>query len=306
VLAHRVAPLPYLIRALGDRFAVYLHFDARADMAGIDLPPQVTAIPRRPVHWGGWSMMQATLDLMEAARDHDVLALVSGDSIPLLLPDALHDALAEPGPERIDLVEVANDPALAGQPREASIARHGWEQPWRFHNFVHWDDSLLNPFGAAETTRHYGLPPDKADWLRGATQRLVAEALAGLAPRPKLFPRLFYGSQWWALSGATVAALLPELRRPEVEAFFRFFAVPDEHMVHTVLATIRPGLATRRTPVWRAPGGGMLDLASLRRARAQGPDCLFARKFDPAQSPRLAAALAPPARPSKPAPDGPP
>jgi hypothetical protein len=288
ILAHRVAPLHFLLRALGDRFAVYLHFDARADAAGLDLPPHVIPIARRPVHWGGWSMMQATLDLMAAARDHDVLALVSGDTIPLLPPDALHDALASPGPDRIDLVEVQNDPSLAGQPRETSVARYGWEQPWRFHNFVHWDDPLLNPFGSEETARHYGLPSDTANWLRGTTQRLVAEALAALPPRPALFSRLRYGMQWWALTGETVATLLPALHAPEVAAYFRFFPVPDEHMIQTMLIALQPDRRARPAPMWqrRSPA---LDLAALRDSQAAG--ALFARKFDADATPEVAAAI---------------
>jgi hypothetical protein len=288
VLAHRLAPLPFLLRALGGRFRVFLHLDAESDAAGLVLPGHVTAIARRPVHWGGWSMMEATIALMEAAQGHDVLALVSGDALPLLAGEALEAALADGGADRIELVEVADDPSLAGQGREAAIALHGWEQPWRFQNHVHWDDRLLNPFGAEETARHFGLAPGMADWLRGEAQRLVGEALAALPPRPRLFPGLRYGSQWWALGGGTVAALLPELRRAEVREYFRFLPVADEHMVHTVLAALRPGVATRPGPMWRAPAG--LDAAGLAAARAEG--LLFARKFDPDAAPALAEALA--------------
>lgn len=285
VLAHRLAPLPYLLRALGDRFDVFLHLDAETDAAGLALPGCVTMVERRAVHWGGFSMMQATLDLMAAAREHDVLALVSGDALPLLAPEALHAALVEDG-ERIELVAVPDDPALAGLPREAAVAKHGWEQPWRFHNFVHWDDRLLNPFGAGEAARHFGLAGDTADWLRGEAQRLVGEVLGALPPRPRLFPRLLYGSQWWALSGQTAAALLAEMGRAEVQAYFRFFPVPDEHMVHTVLGMLQPGLVPRPSPMWR---GAVLDAAGMERARAEGH--LFARKFDPAAAPALARAV---------------
>jgi hypothetical protein len=289
VLAHRVAALQCLLDALDGRFAVFVHLDAETDAAGLRLPAHARLIaPRIAVHWGGWSMMAATIALLHAARGHAAMALVSGDSLPVLPPAALEAALLDGGPDRIDLTEVPADPSLAGMAREAAAARDGWEQPWRFQNFVHWDDRLLNPFGAAETAGHFGLAPQQADWLRGEAQRLVGEALAALPPRPALFPRLFYGAQWWALRGATVERLLPELARPEVLAYFRFLPVPDEHMVQTVLGNMAPH-ATRRAPVWHAPTP--LDVAALRGARAVREGVLFARKFDPALAPEVAGAV---------------
>lgn len=164
VLAHRVAALQCLLDALDGRFAVFVHLDAETDAAGLRLPGFARLVePRIAVHWGGWSMMAATLALMRAARGHAVMALVSGDSLPAVPLDALEAALLDGGPDRVDLIEVADDPSLAGQPREAAVARHGWEQPWRFHNFVHWDDRLLNPFGAAEAASHFGLEERRAD-----------------------------------------------------------------------------------------------------------------------------------------------
>ncbi len=173
----------------------------------------------------------------------------------------------------------------------SSFARHGWEQPWRFHNFVHWDDRLLNPFGAADTVRHYGLRPDRADWLRGDAQRLVGEALARLPARPRLFPRLLYGAQWWALRGDTVEALLPALQQAEVQDYFRFFPVCDEHMIHTVLGNLRD-VPTRRTPMQATAPGTRLDAALLRRIGADHPGALFARKFNPALAADVTAAIA--------------
>jgi hypothetical protein len=289
VLAHRVAALQCLLDALDGRFAVFVHLDAETDAAGLHLPAYARMIePRIAVHWGGWSMMAATLALMHAARGHAVMALVSGDSLPAVPRDALAAALLDGGPDRVDLIAVANDPSLAGIPREVAVARHGWEQPWRFHNFVHWDDRLLNPFGAAEAAAHFGLAGRHVDWLRGEAQRLVTEALAALPPRPRLFQRLYYGAQWWALGGDTVERLLPELERDEVRRYFRFFPVPDEHMVPTVLGNL-PGVATRPGPMWHAPAP--LDADALRAARAVRPGVLFARKFDPALAPDVARAV---------------
>lgn len=289
VLAHRVATLQCLLDALDGRFAVFVHLDAETDAAGLRLPDFARMVePRIAVHWGGWSMMAATLALMQAARGHAVMALVSGDSLPAMRLDALEAALLDGGPDRVDLIEVADDPSLAGMPREAAVARHGWEQPWRFHNFVHWDDRLLNPFGAGETAAHFGLEARRADWLRGEAQRLVGEVLAALPPRRRLFRRLFYGAQWWALSGETVERLLPRLERAEVRGFFRFFPVPDEHMVPTVLGNMAR-VKARPGPMWHAPAP--LDAAALRGARRVRPGVLFARKFDPALAPDVAQAL---------------
>jgi hypothetical protein len=290
VLAHRVAPLQCLLDALGPRFAVFVHLDAETDAAGLRLPAHARMVePRIAVHWGGWSMMAATIALLHEARGHAAVALVSGDSLPVLPAEALEAALLDGGADRIDLTEVPSDPSLAGMAREAAASRDGWEQPWRLQNFVHWDDRLLNPFGAAETAAHFGLAPPQADWLRGEAQRLVGEALAAVPPRPALFARLFYGAQWWALRGETVERLLPELARPEVLAYFRFMPVPDEHMLQTVLGNMAPP-ATRRAPVWHAPAP--LDAAALREAPAVREGVLFARKFDPALAPEVARAAA--------------
>jgi hypothetical protein len=247
VLAHRTAPLQALVDAIDDRFRLFIHLDVRCADRDLVLPRHARLIaPRRAVFWGGWSMMQATLDLMRAARDCDRLALVSGDTLPVLVPDALHAALADRAREYVELLPVVNDPALAGMPRAEAVRRYGWEQPWRFHNFVHWDHVLLNPLTAAAAARHYDVAPPQMDWIRGDVQRLVQDALAALPTRPRLFGSFWYGAQWWALTGETVAGLLTQLERPEVAAWFRHFPVPDEHMVQTVL-----GADPRR-----AAGGG--------------------------------------------------
>lgn len=306
VLAHDPVPLQFLLDAMDPRFAVFIHLDAKCDDAAIAtlrLPPRARLIARRlPVFWGGWSMMQATLALIEtalAAGPFARLALISGDALPVRPPDALLAALCADGVEHIEVLDVQDDPTLAGAPMQQSIDRHGWVQPWRFQNAVHWDHLLLNPLAAEAAAAHFGVPRERMDWIRGEAQQAVAGLLAELPRRPPLFRRLCYGAQWWALSRPLLSALLPTLRRPEVTAYFRHMQAPDEHMIQTVLGN-RPDLLHGRvlagTPMFadharRAAGQDWLDVEAFRGAAGQGGQILFARKFRPDAAPDVAAAI---------------
>jgi hypothetical protein len=304
VLAHRPAALQFLLDLLDDRFALFVHLDAKTDLGSVRLriPRHATMIePRIEVFWGGWSMMRATLALIDAARAGGGFAryaLISGDSLPVLPLDRLEAALRDGTREYVELIPVADDPSLAGADMQVAIDRHGWVQPWRLHNPVAWDHRLLNPFQRTEAARHYGLAQDRIDWIRGDVERLVGGLLTDLRPAPP-FPSFWYGSQWWALSGDTIEALLPELRRPEVQRFFRTVQVPDEHMIQTVLGNRRELLGGRPaigSPMWsdlarRAQGVETLDGAAFRGAALNGDQILFARKFDPDAAPEVAAAL---------------
>lgn len=305
VLAHDPAPLQYLLDALDARFRIFIHMDAKTSperlaQVGLRLPAHATLIsPRLAVFWGGFAMMRATLALIDAAlaeADFDRLVLLSGDTLPVRRPDALLDELAS-GHRRefIELIEVPDDPGLAHVTAPDATTRLGWVQPWRFHNRTDWDHLLLNPATRHQAATHYGLDQSRADWLRGDAQALVQACLDLLPPRPRMFPRLRYGSQWWALSGATLRAIRPRLHDPAVHAWFRHMQVPDEHMIHTVLANTLD-IESVGTPVWsdlaqHAAGQHQLNAEGFRRAPHQGRQILFARKFHPDAAPDLAAAL---------------
>ena len=299
ILAHQPAKLPYLLHLLDDRFAIYIHLDAKADLAIAPsrLPRHATFItPRIPVFWGGWSMMRATLALMEAARDHPRQILISGDSLPVQSLDSLAAQLERSDVEYIDLIEVPDDPSLAGTDPRRAIERHGWVQPWRRHNYVFWDHPLLNPMQGEHAANRYGVPRAPMDWIRGEAQHAVAEILGQIPPRAELFRQFYYGAQWWALTGATVAGLLATLQNPAIAAYFRYMQVPDEHMLQTILGnqpTLLGGRQIHGTPMLtdharRNRGDDTLDRAGF---RAAGATALFARKFDPATAPDVAEAI---------------
>ncbi len=299
ILAHQPEKLHFLLDLLDDRFRIFIHVDAKADMAAAELrlPDHASLIaPRIPVFWGGWSMMRATIALMEAAREHPSQILISGDALPVRPLAVIADELARDDTDYIDLIAVQNDPSLTGTDPRRAIERHGWVQPWRRYNQVFWDHPLLNPMQGAQAAARYGVPRAQMDWIRGEAQHAAAEILNQIPARPALFDRFYYGAQWWALTGATVRGLLPHLHDPATQAFFRYMQVPDEHMIQTILGN-RPELFSAgkcfATPMFtdharRAQGRDTLDRAGF---RAAGGEAWFARKFDPVLAPDIAEAI---------------
>ena len=282
ILTHQPARLPFLLDLLDDRFAIYVHVDAKADLAlaPARLPPHVQVItPRIPVFWGGWSMMRATLALMEAARDHPRQVLISGDSLPVQSLDHLAETLSQPDTEYIDLIEVPDDPSLAGTDPRRAIERHGWVQPWRRHNYVFWDHPLLNPMQAEHAASRYGVPRAQLDWIRGEAQHAVAEILSQIPPRAALFPKFFYGAQWWALTGATIAGLLATLRDPAIEAYFRYMQATNRRYSAAATGTAPPcspttpaapmAMIRSTVPAFAPPAPRRSSPASLIRRRRQ-------------------------------------
>lgn len=305
ILAHRPAALACLLRlldhrALANRFRLFIHIDAKTDYlaAGLRLPPQVTLItPRLPVYWGGWSMMRATLALIEAARGHQRMILISGDALPVRPLSEIDRLMSDMDTEYIELLEVQDDPTLVGADPQRAIERYGWVQPWRRYNHVFWDHPLLNPMHAGAAAARYGVAPASMDWIRGEAEHLVREILAEIPPRAPIFERFYYGSQWWALTGATIEAMLPALRDPDIQRYFKHMQVPDEHMIQTILGNAKhllTGVKRLGTPMFadhprRAGGIDTLDLSGFRAAAASA---LFARKFDPAVTSDIAALIA--------------
>ena len=297
VIAHRTAPLAALLRQLDDRFAVFVHLDARTTET-LALPPHAALVePRCLVFWGGWSMMQATITLIQAARtagDFRRYVLVSGDSLPVLPADRLEAVMLDETVDHADVRPVADIAALAGADIAEAAAR-GEMHAWRLQNPGHWDHILLNPFHREAAAAYYHLPQNTTDWLRGDVERLLTDVLRALRP-PRPFAQFCSGSQWWSLTGQTMAALLPELLREDMQRFFRTVQVPDEHMIQTLLGGLSPGTRRLPSPVWvdhmkRGAGQDWLALQDFADAARRGGHILFARKYRPAADPATDAAL---------------
>ena len=88
ILAHHLpAQLARLIdRVTGPEDHVWLHIDARSDLADVDRP-DVTMLPRLPCTWGSLGLVQAALSGLEAAvadpRPFTHVSLLSGQDYPI-------------------------------------------------------------------------------------------------------------------------------------------------------------------------------------------------------------------------------
>jgi hypothetical protein len=230
--------------------------------------PNVSFLPRRRIHWGGWAIASTFLDGLEAlaelAPDAEYVLNLSGQDYPLKTKDAMRAHLA--GQDGRSFLDHFRIPVADGAGSlDWSLQRGGLDRIefWHFHAY----------------RRHARFPGKFVPLSRGP-RRLPA----GLEP---------YGGQaWWVLSAAAVAYVRRFLReRPDVLRFFRFVDVPDELMFQTVLLSspLRDSIVNDdlRYIVWK-PGVSHPDLltsADLPQLQRSGD--FFGRKFDPGADPEV-------------------
>ncbi|AOY00643.1 beta-1,6-N-acetylglucosaminyltransferase [Jeongeupia sp. USM3] len=259
ILAHAApAQLARLIgRLAAPGVRVYVHVDANtpadvfAEMQAL-APAGTVFIARRPCRWGGFSLVDATLDLMRAARADgcDWLVLLSGADYPIK-PHA-------------DIVARLEQGDVAGYLDLRSEAEFDVCYRWQA-----WHPESLNgrPAGRALQKLQRGLR------RLGVRRRLPAPLAA-----------VWAGSQWWCLRHDAADAVLNYCHEyPRTVAFFRCTLVPDEMFVQTVL--MHTGLAGRlvRDPlrhlVWAPGAWSPATLTESDLPALLASDALFARKF---------------------------
>jgi len=284
LLAHRnpdglIAQIELMI-SQGDRLV--LHYDRNAPAADFDRIRRAFAGDRRVAFarrvrcgWGEWSLVQATLNAIEAGwtafPEATHFAMISGDCAPIKPRAHIAAALA---PADRDYIEI-NDFFTSGWIRtglreERLIYRHPFNErrrKWLFY-------ALL------EAQKRLGL------------KRRLPEGL-----------RICIGSQWWILRRSTLARLREFLRRrPDIERFFRLTWIPDETFFQTLVAHLVPhDEIDSRTMTFLAFSdyGLPMVLYDDHEALLMAEDHFFARKIGP-RADRLRAALA--ARYAEPAP----
>lgn len=104
ILAHKdIDQLLQLTKRLNGVFEVYIHIDRKAQMTNhqqdvLNTLPHVHWISTQNVHWGAWSIVQATIDLMNLAlkkSDNRYFHLISGQDWPVKRPQEIYDFFSD-------------------------------------------------------------------------------------------------------------------------------------------------------------------------------------------------------------------
>lgn len=207
------------LTAVGDYMAI--HFDARAPraaygriVAALKDNPNVTFARRRvKCGWGEWSLVQATLNTLEAALDAFPRAthfyMLSGDCMAIKTAEYAHDFLDREDVDHIESFDYFDsDWIKTGWKEERLIYRHLVNE--RKHKRLF--------YALYEVQKRLGL-----------TRRIPDDL------------QVMIGSQWWCLRRRTVEWIRDfTRRRRDVIRFFRTTWIPDETFFQTAVRHLVP------------------------------------------------------------------
>lgn len=193
---------------------IFIHLDAKSAVEPfleLDLPRSATLIPERvTITWAGFSMISATLNLIQAALnqndEYSHFVLLSGLDYPIRSARSIHQFLmANRDRELIQFFDMRQSPDC-----------------YLHHIRHYWFRDALFSHATVDKAVRYGLEI----LLKPLTRRKIEQSFLPC-----------FGSQWWALTPECAAFILDFLRQhPEVkQAYQRTFA-PDEHFFHTIVA----------------------------------------------------------------------
>lgn len=217
ILAHQhPRHLGRLVHALsGEASACLIHIDRKSDprdfAAALEAGNVRTTTRRIGIHWGDFTMVEATLVLLREAfadpRRFDAFALLSGVDYPLQPATYLERFFAtHRGQEFLDMVPMPNDELGKPLSRLTKYKRRPT------------DSGLTSTLRRALVK--LGAIPRERDWRAG---------LGGLEP--------YGGSQWWAMSREAAGYVLDFVdRTPGPVRFFEHTHCPDESFFQTILA----------------------------------------------------------------------
>ncbi|CDX55969.1 putative Glycosyl transferase family 14 [Mesorhizobium plurifarium] len=215
ILAHRqLGHTERLIRAISrpqDRIVV--HLDTRVGAPAIasfqnrlsDLP-NVDVFSMVACRWGGYSIVEATLQALRRLLDHPFLygSLLSGSDYPVRSIDDFATYLHQNHPQEYVLVTHEGLPG---------------ETPDNLSNRF----SCYWPYERLVSSRRKRLSSIRLQGALGIDRKLPA----GLLPT--------FGSQWFTLTRKAIETVVQGMLDPEIKRFFAWTAIPDEMEPHMLL-----------------------------------------------------------------------
>ncbi len=251
------------LTAVGDYMAI--HFDGRASETQYRLirnalrdNPNVTFAKRRiKCGWGEWSLVQATLNAVEAAVSAFPRAthfyMLSGDCMAIKSAEYAHAFLDRHDRDYIESFDFfESDWIKTGIKEERLIYRH----------FLNERKNKRLFYASYHLQKKLGLT------------RAIPEDL-----------QVQIGSQWWCLRRRTVESILSFIKqRPDVMRFFRTTWIPDETFFQTIVRHLIPNqeIECRTLTFLMFSDYGMpVTFYNDHFDLLLGQDFLFARKISP-------------------------
>jgi hypothetical protein len=244
----------------------FIHVDGKVPLDAyrrLSTLPGVRLVEARvPVRWGGFSIVQATINGLRAARaagPFGTYAVLSGQDYPLVGTEALTDFFARHA--------------------DRSFIDHRADLP-------DWWASVR------DRVEQYHLP----DATFRGKDRLAELASRVLPRRTPPLPGTLYGgpgATWFTLSPAAATELLDTLdQRPELSRFGRYTWGADEFFLQSLVMAGTQAAGVHLRSLWYmdwSAGRASPEVLTLahRPALEAATDCLFVRKVDLPQSAAL-------------------
>ena len=235
ILAHKnPLQLSRMIERLDDGASkFFIHLDAKTPIESFTACLEGGHIrfiePRERCVWGDFSIVRATIHLMEAAsKEQGVFILMSGQDYPIQSQGYINDFLESN--KEFDFIEIEPleekwKPKMVKDKLEHYHILHSEE---RGHSNCYAPFAHCSVFQKLRTLIHL---------LKGRLSLKNFRLLCSLPKRVAPFERQYAGSQFWAFSERTFYAVLHYIRehKAALEEYYKYTSSPDEIYFHSVL-----------------------------------------------------------------------
>ena len=235
ILAHKnPLQLSRMIERLDDGASkFFIHLDAKTPIEPFTTCLEGAHIrfiePRERCVWGDFSIVRATIHLMEAAsKEQGFFILMSGQDYPIQSQGYINDFLeSNKGFDFIEIepLEEKWKPKMVKDKLEHYHILHSEE---RGHSNCYAPFAHCSVFQKLRTLTHL---------LKGRLSQKNFRLLCSLPKRVAPFERQYAGSQFWAFSERTFYAVLHYIRehKAALEGYYKYTSSPDEIYFHSVL-----------------------------------------------------------------------
>jgi len=238
ILAHKnPLQLSRMIERLDDGASkFFIHLDAKTPIEPFAACLEGAHIrfinKRERCVWGDFSIVQATIHLMEAAcKEQGVFILMSGQDYPIQSQGYINAFLeSNKGFDFIEIepLEEKWKPKMVKDKLEHYHILHSEE---RGHSNCYAPFAHCSVFQKLRTLTHL---------LKGRLSMKNFRLLCSLPKRVAPFERQYAGSQFWAFSERTFYAVLNYIRehKAALEGYYKYTSSPDEIYFHSVLMNL--------------------------------------------------------------------